>query len=183
MLGVARQNDVIHWLSDYNFCCQYLSLRQQKDSEKTNNNFKNQKMIVTALILFVIFLTLSMVHLYWGFGGKWKINAAIPTNEKGNKILKTGPLSCFVVALGLLGFAFVILDSAKILSIPLPRWISLSGLWIISAIFILRAIGDFRYVGYFKKIQHTAFAKKDSKIYSPLCLAIGISCILLEWLR
>ncbi len=140
-------------------------------------------MIVLALILFVIFLALSSIHLYWGFGGKWKINEAVPANESGNKVLKTGPLSCFVVALGLLGFALFILDSAKILNIPLPRWISVNGLWIISAIFIIRAVGDFRYVGFFKKIQHTTFAKNDSKIYSPLCLTIGILCILLEWLR
>ena len=140
-------------------------------------------MIVLALILFVIFLALSIVHLYWGFGGKWKKYEAIPTNENGNTVLKTGPLSCFVVALGLLGFALFILYSAKILSTPLPHWISANGLWIIASIFIIRAVGDFRYVGFFKKIQHTLFAKKDSQIYSPLCLAIGIACILIELLR
>lgn len=140
-------------------------------------------MIALALILFVIFLALSIVHLYWGLGGKWKINEAVPANENGRKTLKTGPLSCFLVALGLLGFAFFVLDSAKILSIPLPNWISINGLWIIAVIFILRAVGDFRYIGFFKKIHHTPFARKDSKIYSPLCLTIGILCILLALLR
>ncbi len=140
-------------------------------------------MIVLASILSVIFLAISIVHFYWGLGGKWKINEAAPTNEKGKEVLKTGPLSCFVVALGLLGFAIIVLDSAKIVRIPLPHWLSVNGLRIIAAIFIIRAIGDFRYVGFFKKIQHTVFAKKDSQIYSPLCLAIGISCVLIELWR
>lgn len=140
-------------------------------------------MIVIGLILVVIFLALSILHLYWGLGGKWKIDEAVPANEMGNKVLKTGPLPCFVVALGLLGFAFVILHSAKILSISLPHWISVSGLWIIAAIFIVRAVGDFRYVGFFKKVKQTTFGKNDSQIYSPLCLTIGFLCILLELLR
>jgi hypothetical protein len=156
---------------------------QHKDADKIGYPFKEQKMIALGLILSVIFIGLSIVHFYWGLGGKWKKNEAAPFNEKGKEVLKTGPLSCFVVALGLLGFAIVVLDSANIVSVPLPHWLSVNGLCIIAAIFIIRAIGDSRYVGFFKKIKHTPFAKKDSQIYSPLCFAIGISCILLELLR
>jgi len=42
------------------------------------------------------------------------------------------------------------------------------------SIFLLRAIGDFNYVGFFKKIKDTNFGKMDSKYYSPLCLVIAI---------
>ena len=55
-----------------------------------------------------------------------------------------------------------------------------SGLWIIAGIFILRAIGDFRYVGFFKSVKQSAFARADSRYYSPLCLLIGVLGIMIE---
>ncbi len=37
-------------------------------------------------------------------------------------------------------------------------------------VFIIRAIGDFKFVGFFKKIKHSQFARYDTWFYSPLCL-------------
>lgn len=37
----------------------------------------------------------------------------------------------------------------------------------------IRAIGDFKYVGVFKKVQRTGFARNDTKIYTPLCVIIA----------
>ena len=53
------------------------------------------------------------------------------------------------------------------------------GLWIIASVFILRAIGEFNYVGFLKKIKHTKFGQNDTKLYSPLCLTIGILIIII----
>lgn len=140
-------------------------------------------MIYIGLILSVILLSISILHFYWGIGGEWKKNEAVPTTETGKKVLKPGPFACFVMATGLLSFAAFVLVRANILKIYLPHWISASGLWVIAAIFLLRAIGDFKYIGLFKEIKQTPFARNDSKFYSPLCLAIGILCILLEMLK
>ena len=38
-----------------------------------------------GLLLFFIFSFLSVIHFYWGLGGKWGANAAIPTREKTKK--------------------------------------------------------------------------------------------------
>ena len=130
-------------------------------------------------ILFIVFLAIAILHFYWGLGGKWKINEAVPATQSGKKVLRPGPLACFVVAIGLMSFAIFVLIRANILVIFLPHWIWASGPWIIAAIFILRAIGDFKYIGFFKKIKQTPFGKNDSKFYSPLCLIIGILCVLL----
>jgi len=37
-------------------------------------------------------------------------------------------------------------------------------------------------VGFFKKIKHTEFAKSDSKIFSPLCLSIGVIGVLIQFI-
>jgi Protein of unknown function (DUF3995) len=54
------------------------------------------------------------------------------------------------------------------------------GLVVISLLFFLRAIGDFRYVGFFKKVKQTVFARLDSKYYSPLCLFIAVCGVVIE---
>ena len=46
-----------------------------------------------SIILFLIFLFLSVIHIYWGFGGKWGKDAAIPA--------KPNPLVMFGFALQL----------------------------------------------------------------------------------
>jgi hypothetical protein len=46
--------------------------------------------------------------------------------------------------------------------------------WLIAAVFALRAIGDFRYVGFFKRIRDSKFARLDTLAYSPLCAALAV---------
>jgi hypothetical protein len=41
------------------------------------------------------------------------------------------------------------------------------------AVFGLRAIGDFRYLGFFKRVTGTRFARADTLIYSPLCAGLA----------
>jgi hypothetical protein len=134
-------------------------------------------------MLFAVFLFLSGIHFYWGLGGKWSANAAIPTKENNEKVINPKMLECFVVAFGLLGFAVFILVKSKLLSLSLPVWILNYGLRAISILFILRAIGEFKYVGFFKKIKFTTFAQLDTKYYSPLCLAIGLLAIAIELIK
>ena len=55
-----------------------------------------------------------------------------------------------------------------------PDWVMMISNWMIPAIFLLRAIGDFNDVGFFKKRRQTYFGKLDSRVYSPLCLGMGL---------
>ncbi len=62
----------------------------------------------------------------------------------------------------------------------MSNWIFKYGSWIIPIIFILRSVGDFKYVGFFKKVKQTTFGKLDTKIYSPLSAFIGTVGVLIE---
>lgn len=138
---------------------------------------------VIEIILIAIFLFLSGIHIYWGFGGQWGNGAVIPTKDDNVKVMMPGIIPTFIVALGLLGFGFVIFLNIVDLDFKIPillNIISKYGLWIIAGIFILRAIGEFNYVGFFKKYKHTKFGQNDTKYYSPLCLTIGILTLILE---
>lgn len=136
---------------------------------------------VIAIILFLIFLFISSIHFYWAFGGKWGGDAVLPTKDDNNiKVLNPTILPTLIVAFGLLGFGLFILVKSGLIAIDIPQWLNKYGLWIIVTIFMSRAIGDFNYVGFFKKIKQTKFGKNDSNYFSPLCLTIGILTIILE---
>ena len=135
---------------------------------------------IFAITLFLIFLFLSSIHFYWGLGGRWGSEDVIPVKDNNVKVMMPGPLPTFMVALGLLGFGFFILIKSGLINLSLPLWLEKSGLWIIAGIFSLRAIGDFKFVGFFKKIKQTKFGQNDTKYYSPLCLLIGALTIFIE---
>ncbi len=140
--------------------------------------------IIIAIILFLIFLFISSIHIYWAFGGNWGSDAVLPTKDDNNtKVLNPSILPTLIVAFGLLGFGLHILIISGLIAFDIPQWLSNYGLWIIASIFTLRAIGDFKYVGFFKKIKLTKFGKNDTKYYSPLCLTIGILTLILELIK
>ncbi len=85
-----------------------------------------------------------------------------------------------IVGFGLLVFAVYYCIKSQYFLIEIPNWILDYGGWLISLIFFLRAIGDFRYVGFFKKVRTTDFAYRDRWYFSPLCSIIATMGVLLE---
>jgi hypothetical protein len=135
---------------------------------------------IISTILFLIFLCLSAIHFYWCFGGRWGSQAVFPTKDSHTKPDMPGRVPTFIVAMGLLLTGLFILLKAGFFTLSIPIWLDEYGLWIIAGIFILRAIGEFNYIGFFKKIKATDFGKNDTRYYSPLCLAIGILIVIIE---
>ena len=133
---------------------------------------------ILALANSLIFALLSGLHLYWMLGGKWGLDQVLPTKlGGGERMLNPGPVACIVVALGLLGFALYNVGLGLGFSLGLPFGAEKWGIWVLAGIFLLRAVGDFRYVGFFKKIKNTAFGRMDTRWYAPLCLYLGISSV------
>ncbi len=137
---------------------------------------------ILAILVFLVFLFLSSIHVYWGFGGRWGSQAVFPTKDDATPPVNPGPIPTFIVAFGLLGFGLFVLVKSGLIAFALPLWLDTYGLWIIAGIFLLRAVGEFTYVGFFKKYTQTKFAKNDTKYYSPLCALLGLSIIILQFL-
>jgi len=136
-----------------------------------------------SVFLFLIFLCLGSIHFYWAKGGRWGSRYALPTDPNGKAMLKPSKMSTVIVGMGLTSFGIFYLIFSGILPIPLPHWLLTYSSWIIPIIFLLRAIGEFKYVGFFKKVKGTAFAIMDRKLFSPLCLAIGGMGLLIAFLN
>ncbi|WML56038.1 DUF3995 domain-containing protein [Neobacillus sp. PS2-9] len=123
----------------------------------------------------LIFIIIGMLHVFWAFGGSWRVNTALPTKDDSElPVLRPRMLGPLFIGL-LCFFASVLLIVqldllAAIKSSPLSKWLCIAG----GIVFLLRAIGEGIYVGFFKKIKHTRFAKQDTAFYSPLCVWISL---------
>ena len=135
---------------------------------------------ILSIILLTYFTSLGFIHFYWLFGGKWGLEKVIPTKDNQTGTLSIPKFATLIVALVLLLFGLIYLVKSGLINVHIPNLATKYGYWIIPSIFILRAIGDFKYVGFFKKIKDTEFAKADSKWFVPLCLTIGIFGILIQ---
>lgn len=133
-----------------------------------------------SLILSFTFLLLGLIHLYWSIGGQWGFDNSLPTNVDGERVLNPKKTDSAIVGLGLLFFSAFYLIKIDVIQLDLPNWAAVSAGWFISSIFLLRSVGDFKYVGFTKKVKSTEFGKADAKFYSPLCLFIGILGITIE---
>ena len=142
-------------------------------------------MIITilSLILFAIFFILGGFHIYWLFGGKWGVDQVIPRRADQEEFIPIPKFATLIVALGLFVLGMIYLAKSELDIISLPEWATTYGGWIIPSIFLLRAIGDFNYVGVFKKIKNTKFARADSKIFVPLCFCIGLIGFLIQLMK
>ena len=137
-----------------------------------------------GLIIFLILIFLSVIHFYWAVGGKWGFSSVLPTKNDGSLMMKPRMIDSFSVSVILGVIAVLYAEKASVLKIGfLPNWFLNYGLYVVSAVFFLRSIGDFNYIGFFKKIKNTQFAKNDTKYFSPLCLFLSIVGVLIAYLK
>jgi hypothetical protein len=126
---------------------------------------------MSGILLAAIFAALSLFHIYWAIGGSFGKAVAIPT-VRGNRCLDPSPLATIMVAVALLIAMLIVIGQLGMLGEVIPKWIFRWGNWGICIIFLLRAVGEFRLVGFFKQVRDTEFAYWDTRLFSPLCLVI-----------
>jgi hypothetical protein len=77
--------------------------------------------------------------------------------------------------------AVVVLARGGLLSLPIHAAPIAWACGAVGVAFALRAVGEFRLVGFFKSVKGTEFAAMDTWFYSPLCLAIGAGALWLAF--
>lgn len=140
-------------------------------------------MTIISIFLSIILIGLGMIHFNWVIGGTFGFAASLPTNENGKRILNPKKTDSAIVGMGLTVFGVFYLLKSGLLDYNLPEWVITYGSWIIPIIFLLRAVGEFKYVGFFKRVKHTNFGRLDTIFFSPLCLVIGVFGILVQLIK
>ncbi|MDQ0091207.1 hypothetical protein J2T12_004633 [Paenibacillus anaericanus] len=129
-----------------------------------------------------ILFVLSGVHGYWLFGGQVGYKAAIPSTGAA-MLFKPSRMGTAVVAILLALAAWFVFELGGVRRPLLSSIFYPYGRWLLSGLFIIRAVGDFRWVGFFKRKKGTVFAKWDSVLYSPLCFLLGSALLIIVLLR
>ena len=128
---------------------------------------------VLKYCLITTFLALSIIHFYWSAGGSIGYSSSLPADENGNILLAPTTVDCILVGVFLLLFAIVYTQNPSNSNSKILKYFIKFGQWIIPIIFLIRAIGEFKYVGFFKEVTTTEFAQMNPLRFSLLCLTIG----------
>lgn len=134
-------------------------------------------MFVLSNIVASILGLISLFHFYWAFGGRYGFKSAGPQIEGKPEFIPGKPLILLVACL-LMGLVVLAIQLESPWQ-PVKEFVPKVG-YFISAIFIIRAIGDFKYIGFFKSVYNSNFARLDTKYFSPLVLFLGVSFAVLS---
>jgi hypothetical protein len=135
-----------------------------------------------AASLVLVFAILAAAHVFWAAGGRIGGGTAIP--RAGGRVLFTpSPLGTLAVAAALLAAAALVAATVGWIRSPVPAWLLRAATTGLGAIFLLRAVGDFRYVGFFKTLGEDPFRTWDTWLFSPLCLGIGLAALVVALRR
>ncbi len=138
-------------------------------------------MVLTAVIC-AFWMVAAAFHFYWAFGGKFGFSVAVPQLPNGNPLFKTRIEATLFVAAALVAMVAALLVYSFHVEFLLSRTWQGIGLTILSAVFLARGLSWHRYVGLFKKVRDTDFARNDTWFYSPACVLAGIGVLWLVWL-
>ncbi|MDB5365405.1 MAG: hypothetical protein JWM77_1332 [Rhodospirillales bacterium] len=117
--------------------------------------------------------TLALLHLYWAMGGRWGHDAALPRRSTGERLFEPSKRSTVLVALILVGAALVVQ-----LAVRDGMFHGVAGglVAMLAFVFLARAIGDFKWLGLFKRENASKFSRLDTRFYVPLSLLLALAC-------
>ncbi|MEO8856630.1 MAG: DUF3995 domain-containing protein, partial [Burkholderiaceae bacterium] len=130
--------------------------------------------IVLAWLVASVFVLLAAWHVRMALSPRTARGIAVPSLA-GRPLFVPSTRATLAVAILLLVFAVLVAAAAGILAVGVP--LRVLG-WLCYALalgLLARAVGDFTYVGLFKRVRSSAFARLDTQIFSPLCLGLAVA--------
>lgn len=130
------------------------------------------------LLSLAIIAFAAAFHAIWAAGGRLGFAVSLPQLPDGVPVmaqrLSWWRSAAAGVALCLMCLAALLLACAGHLQLPLPPSFIRVFLLCIGVGFTCRALVPNRYVGFFKTLRTTRWAKYDTRLYSPLFLLLGL---------
>lgn len=97
---------------------------------------------------------------------------AVPSVD-GKPLFTPSRAATLAVAIVLLLFAALMAAAGGLVNTGLSARLLTGLCYALAAGLLLRAIGDFKYLGLFKRVRGSRFATLDTLVYSPLCLLLS----------
>lgn len=128
---------------------------------------------LASVLVALILGALSVLHVFWGLRGELGRSAAIPEVE-GRPVFVPTRAACLAVAALLAAAACMLLVSGGYLPGLGPRRLGRWGSLAVAVVLLARAVGDFKCVGFFKRVKGSRFATLDTRYFSPLCFLLSL---------
>jgi hypothetical protein len=128
---------------------------------------------IIALSLFLI----AAWHVYWALR-RMDGHAVLVPEFEGKPVYEPRHTECLDVAAALaLSCVIVAVRGGGVPHSPMPEaWIQ-TGTVAVGVALVARAVGDFRFVGIFKRVRDTQFAEWDTRLFSPVSMLLGIATL------
>lgn len=130
-----------------------------------------------AVVLCVIFIGLALWHLRMALAPAVAESGAVPTVD-GKPLFVPSRQATVAVGIALLLAAALVAITDGLIPLALPKFIPTSLSYALAFGLFGRAVGEFKYVGFFKRVHGTRFAALDTLVYSPLCLLLSVGVAL-----
>jgi hypothetical protein len=124
-----------------------------------------------APALAAVFLLLSCWHIGMAAAPS-SAQGGVPSVD-GKPLFTPSRAATLVVAIVLLLFAALMAATGGLIKTGLSARLLTGLCYTLATGLLLRAIGDFKYLGLFKRVRGSRFATLDTLIYSPLCLLLA----------
>jgi Protein of unknown function (DUF3995) len=131
---------------------------------------------VIARLVAAAIAALGLMHVYWALGGRAGKSAAVP-EINGQRAFVPTTAGTLAVAAALFFAASVVAIAGGLFGVGGFKSFFRLLAYGLSATFIARAVGDFRLVGFFKRVRDTRFAWLDTFVFAPGCLAVGLAVL------
>lgn len=127
---------------------------------------------VIATVVTAVFVALALWHFAMAALPATGESGAVPS-VSGRPLFVPSAMATVAVAVILLGFAGLVAATAGLVQVDVSQKILAMFSYVLAFGLLARAVGEFRYVGLFKRVRGSRFARLDTLIYSPLCLLLA----------
>ena len=134
--------------------------------------------MVLGLIVTLTFVVLALWHFGMALSPAGSMSSAVPS-ESGKPLFVPSIKATVAVGVVLLLFGFLVAGTAGLIEVGLPPQVLSWSSYALALGLLARAVGEFKYVGFFKRVHGSRFARLDTLLYSPLCLllAVGVALV------
>jgi hypothetical protein len=128
-----------------------------------------------------VFLVLAFWHFYMAGTSTSGMSAAVPSVD-GKPLFVPSTMATVAVGLALLACAALVAGTAGLLPLGIPAFVLRWLCYALALGLFARAIGEFKYLGFFKRVRGSKFATMDTFVYSPLCLLLSVCvAVIASW--
>jgi len=132
------------------------------------------------LLVSTTFVVLALWHVHMALGPMSGESGGVPSVE-GKPLFVPSRSATLAVAVVLCLFAGLVAATAHLIEVGVSQVVLSVASYLLALGLLARAIGEFKYVGFFKRVRASKFARLDTLVYSPVCLALSAGVALVAY--